>query len=604
MAISTINKIREFLNLRIYASRTPVLIILRIISIIVSFTAMGSILYYYGFPKTYESVYYCQLIIRISFFYYILRYFLRVFYEFQPIQFIKQNIFEAFLMIVLLVSGVAVEFFGYDFFSQNLDSAGVHAFSPFSVLIIQGYFFVILIIDMAKASQRLGLLNLSPATLLSFSFIILIVIGAGLLMLPEMTTAQFIRPIDALFTSCSASCVTGLIVVDTAVFFTIKGKIIIMLLIQLGGLNIITFATYFTTFYRSTGLKYQSLLKDILSSDKITENRQLLWDIMLFSFIMEGIGTATLFFQWGDAVNFSSTKEQFFYSLFHTVSAFNNAGFSLFTNNLYEEAVRHSYYIHITIAFLIFFGGLGFSVMHDVFSPKSIIQRVKFSWKRLKVNTKLSLSTSLILVFVGAAFFYILEYNNNVDNSSVLGSITSSIFQSVTTRTAGFNTVDFTRLGQPILIIMIMLMFIGASPGSTGGGIKTTTFALLFKSAISTLRGKKNVELYKHTISFDLIDRAYSVFLFAIVVVLISAFMLTITEPDLPFIKLLFEEVSAFATVGLSTGITFGLSDAGKIIIICSMFIGRVGPLTLAMSLVRRRATNKYRYSNANVLIG
>ena len=185
-----------------------------------------------------------------------------------------------------------------------------------------------------------------------------------------------------------------------------------------------------------------------------------------------------------------------------------------------------------------------------------------------------------------------------------MGQITSSIFQSVTTRTAGFNSVDFAQLGQPILFIMIILMFIGASPGSTGGGIKTTTFAMLFKSAMATLRGKKNVEMFKHTISFDLIDRAYSVFLFAITLVIISTFLLSITEPGIPFIKLLFEEVSAFGTVGLSTGITPFLTDASKYILILSMFIGRVGPLTLALSLTRSRSHANYKYSNANILIG
>ena len=577
--------------------------ILRILSIIVTFTAMGSIIYYYGYEKTTESTIICQLIIRISFIFYILRFLFKIFYEFSPIEFIKQNIFEASLMLVLIICGVAIEFFGFPFFTENQSLKELPIVGSFSILIIQLFFFIILIIDVAKASQRIGLLNLGPAALLSLSFIILIFSGAGLLLLPEMSIDHSISFVDALFTSCSASCVTGLIVVDTATFFTFKGKVIIMILIQLGGLNIITFATYFTTFYRSSGLKYQSLLKDLLSTDKITENRQLLWDIILFSLIIEMIGAITIFFQWG-SLHFDSLKHQIFYSIFHTISAFNNAGFTLFTDNLYEETIRYSYGLQLTIATLIVFGGLGFTVMHDIFSPESIRARLRYPWKKLKVNTKLSVITSLILIAVGALFFYILEYDNTVDQSSIFGSFVSSIFQSVTTRTAGFNTVDMTSVGQPILIIMIMLMFIGASPGSTGGGIKTTTFALLFTSAIATLRRKKNIEVFKSNISFDCVDRAYSLLLFAIVVIMLSAFMLTITEPDMPFIGLLFEEVSAFGTVGLSTGITPDLSNAGKYIIIATMFIGRIGPLTLALALIKRRASAKYRYSNANVLIG
>jgi potassium uptake TrkH family protein len=565
---------------------------------------MGSIIYYYGFPKTTESIYFCQLIIRVSFGFYIFRFLFRIFYEFSPIEFIKQNYFEAILMVILTFSGFAVELFGFSFFAAEPQFNGMLFVSSLSVLVIQLFFFIILILDIAKASQRIGLLNLGPSALLALSFIILIFAGAGLLMLPEMTVDHSIRFVDALFTSCSASCVTGLIVVDTATFFTLKGKIIIMLLIQLGGLNIITFATYFTTFYKSSGLKYQSLLKDLLSTEKVTENRRLLWDIILFSLIIEAIGSITLFFQWGDAVEFTSIRQQIFFSMFHTVSAFNNAGFALFTNNLYEESVRHLYGLQITIATLIFFGGLGFTVMHDIFAPKTILDRFRYPWKKLKVNTKIVLFTSIILVIFGAVMFYILEYNNTLDRSSIFGSIVSAVFQSVTTRTAGYNTVDFTQLGQPILIIMIMLMFIGASPGSTGGGIKTTTFAMLFKSAITTLRGKKNIEIFKSNISFDCIDRAYSLLLFAIIVILGSAFLLTITEPGVPFLDLLFEETSAFGTVGLSTGITADLSDAGKYIIITSMFIGRIGPLTLALSLIRRKGSNNYRYANANVMIG
>lgn len=604
MPVSKLNKVREFLNLRIYASKSAALLVLMFLTFFVSIIAIGSIIYYYGFEKTHESIYYCQLIIRISFAFYIFRFLFRVFYEFSPVQFIKQNYFEALLMVILIISGIIVEISGISFFTADPEFNGMFVVSSLSILIIQLIFFTILMLDIAKASQRIGLLNLGPSALLALSFIILIFSGAGLLMLPEMTVDRNIRFIDALFTSCSASCVTGLIVVDTATFFTLKGKIIIMILIQLGGLNIITFATYFATFYKSSGLKYQSLMKDLLSSDKVSENRRLLWDIILFSFIMEALGSITLFFQWGDAVEFTSLRQHIFFSVFHTVSAFNNAGFALFTDNLYEESVRHLYGLQLTIATLIFFGGLGFSVMHDIFAPKTILDRLKYPWKKLKVNTKLALFTSLILIFVGALMFYILEYDNTVDHSSVFGSIVSSIFQSVTTRTAGYNTVDFTQLGQPILIIMIMLMFIGASPGSTGGGIKTTTFALLFKSAITTLRGKKNIEIFKSNISYDCIDRAYSLLLFAIVLILGSAFLLTITEPGVPFLDLLFEETSAFGTVGLSTGITADLSDAGKNIIVTSMYIGRIGPLTMALLLIRRKGSNNYRYSNAHVQIG
>jgi Trk-type K+ transport system membrane component len=204
----------------------------------------------------------------------------------------------------------------------------------------------------------------------------------------------------------------------------------------------------------------------------------------------------------------------------------------------------------------------------------------------------------------GAVIFYLVEFRHSIAGYGVYGSIVSSVFQSVTCRTAGYNTVDFSHLGQPILFFMMFLMFIGASPGSTGGGIKTTTFSVILRSAISTIKGRQNVEIVKHTISNSTINRAYSIALFSISLIFISTFFLTITEPDKHFISLLFEEISAFGTVGLSTGITSSLTMAGKSIIILSMYIGRIGTLTLALAITKRVVYTKYRYSEINVLVG
>jgi Trk-type K+ transport system membrane component len=204
----------------------------------------------------------------------------------------------------------------------------------------------------------------------------------------------------------------------------------------------------------------------------------------------------------------------------------------------------------------------------------------------------------------GAIVFYLVEYNHSITGYGLYGSIVSSIFQSVTCRTAGFNSVDFTHLGQPVLIFMMFLMFIGASPGSTGGGIKTTTFSVILRSSISTIKGRKNVEMVKHTISAETISKAYSIALFSISLIFIATFVLSITEPDKSFMALLFEEISAFATVGLSTGITSSLTLAGKSIIILTMYIGRIGTLTLALAITKRVVFTKYRYSEINVLVG
>lgn len=271
---------------------------------------------------------------------------------------------------------------------------------------------------------------------------------------------------------------------------------------------------------------------------------------------------------------------------------------------MYDIAVRHAYNLQLVIAALIFLGGIGFIVLEDIFGIRNIRERRRIKWKRLQTHSRIALSTSVILVVAGAIVFYLVEFNHSIAGYGIYGSIVSSIFQSVTCRTAGFNSVDFTHLAQPVLIFMMFLMFIGASPGSTGGGIKTTTFSVILRSAISTIKGRKNVEIVKHTISSDTISKSYSIALFSISLIFISTFMLSITDPDKSFLSLLFEEISAFATVGLSVGITSSLTLAGKSIIILSMYIGRIGTLTLALALTKRIIYSKYRYSEINVLVG
>jgi len=399
--------------------------------------------------------------------------------------------------------------------------------------------------------------------------------------------------------------ITWLVVLVTSLCFTLKGKTIIMFLIQVGGLNIISFATLFATFYKnSAGIKMQSLIKDMVSSDKLSNTRSLLRKIFIYSIVIEFSGAVLLFITWPNELIFKGIGEKLYFSLFHSVSAFNNAGFGLFTDNLYDITVRHAYNLQIVIAALIFLGGIGFIVLEDVFALRNIRERRRVKWKRLQVHSRIALYTSGILVFSGAVVFYLVEYNNTISGYGIYGSIVSSIFQSVTCRTAGYNTVDFTQLGQPILIFMMFLMFVGASPGSTGGGIKTTTFSVILRSAISTIKGRKDVEIVKHTISRDTISRAYSIALFSISLIFISTFILAITEPDKSFLDLLFEEISAFGTVGLSTGITSSLSFAGKSIIILTMYIGRIGTLTLALAITKRIVYTKYRYSEINVIVG
>jgi trk system potassium uptake protein len=260
--------------------------------------------------------------------------------------------------------------------------------------------------------------------------------------------------------------------------------------------------------------------------------------------------------------------------------------------------------LHLTVAGLIIFGGIGFPTILDVLSPKSMRARLERPWRNWRLLSRITIFTSAALITMGTVGFFLLEYYNTLAQLSFVEAVIASFFQAVTTRTAGFNTVDISALNVPTLLMFIFLMFIGASPGSTGGGIKTTTFTIILLSVWATIRGKRNVEIGKRTIPHFVSYKAFSVFTFAAMINILFLFVLTITDSQFDIFRLAFEQVSAFATVGLSTGITAGLSDAGKGVIIVSMFMGRVGTLTLALALSTRATTTAYKYPETHVPVG
>ncbi len=596
---SRLFKIREKINLRLFSSKNFVAQAFHVLSFLVLTFAIGVGIYYYGFPKTVRSTHLAEETMLLSLLFFFFRYIIFVLYDFHPLNFIKQNKLEGGALFLFVIYIIFPSFFNKLIFKDLFDDL----VNNHSLLLLQFYFFAIIGIELGKSGAKFAALNLKPATLLVLSFVLLIGTGTGLLMLPEMTVGHHFDFLNSLFTATSASCVTGLIVVDTATFFTLKGKLIIMVLIQLGGINIISFATFFATFSKSSGsIKYQSMMKEFLSTERLSDSKNILRSIVEFSLLMEAIGTLLLYLSWGN-IHFTNWKSQLFTSVFHAISAFNNAGFSTFTNNLAENGVRNLYGLQIVIIFLIFFGGFGFVAMQDAFSIKSIRRRLKSPWRKLNTGTKITLYMSLFLIAIGAFVFYIIQKDSMAGDSWYQIAVTS-VFQSVTTRTAGFNTVNIGKLGTPVLMFFMFLMFVGAGPGSTGGGIKVTTFAVIIKSAIATIKGEKSVVFFKRTLPFSTIDKAYSIVLFSISMIFISTFFLTITEPGVSLLKLLFEEFSAFGTVGLSTGITASLSAAGKAIIITSMFVGRIGTLTLAMALSTRVISTKFRYAETSVMVG
>lgn len=601
----SLNAFREKVNIKLYQSKDQALKIANWLSVLVTIIAIVSLVTYHGFYVTPELEASLIFVIRGSFAIYISIYILRFIYDFHPISYLRKNWLEGVLMLLIILD-VLFSIGGKPLVKSLGESMGIEKLEAFYILFVQAYFLIILLIEIGKASLRLPVLKLNPSTLMMLSFLVLIIIGTGLLMLPAMSVGPGIMPfMDALFTSISASCVTGLIVVDTGSYFTLKGQFIILLLIQLGGLNIISFATIFAMISgKSLGLKHQSMLQQNLSTESLFSGKGMLKKIFIFSLSIEIIGSVLIYFTWGEGVLFFDSWEKLFYSIFHSVSAFNNAGFSLFSNGLYEQGVQSAFGLHFVIAMMIIFGGLGFPVLKDVFQARLVGDKKNWRWRTFSVNTKLVLLTTGILIVLGTLVFWFTEQNNTLKGQSFGASWMHAFFQSVTTRTAGFNTVDFSALGPGVLIFFTLLMYIGASPGSTGGGMKTSTFALLILSAYSTIRGKKHVEVWKKTISFEQINKAFSIFLFSAGAVFIGVFALTLTEPGIPTMQLVFEEISAFATVGLSTGITADLSPAGRWVIMLSMFVGRIGTLTLAFSLSRKVKSIDYKYSSTHITVG
>lgn len=440
--------------------------------------------------------------------------------------------------------------------------------------------------------------GLTPPRVLVIGFATVILLGALILTLPYATVdGQGLNFLNALFTATSAVCVTGLIVVDTGTTFTLLGQLVILSLIQIGGLGFMTFATFFAILLgRKVTLKERILLQEALNQSSLEGVVRLAKYVLQVTFVIEAVGALILAIRWSFDM---SWPKAVYYGIFHAVSAFNNAGFDLFGE--YSSITRYvgDPVVNLTIAFLIIFGGLGFTVLSDLYSHKG---------KKMMLHTKMVLTMTGILVLVGAILIFLVE----LSNSKTLGSldpmtkILASFFQSVTARTAGYNTLDMTGLRSTTLLVLIILMFIGASPGSTGGGIKTTTFASVTLYVASLFRGESNVTFKERSIAQDVIQKAVAVIFMSFVLVLFVTGILTLTEKA-DFLILLFEATSAFATVGLTVGLTPTLTNIGKIAIIFTMFAGRIGPLTLVFALSHKRngpQQNQIKYPEEKIMIG
>ena len=450
------------------------------------------------------------------------------------------------------------------------------------------------------------MLGLHPATLVMVSFIGAIIIGTVLLKLPFATTTQHISLIDTLFTATSAVCVTGLVVVDTGTYFTVFGQLVILTLIQIGGLGIMTLSVAFFRWIGHTiSFQQRMVIKDLFLSHPGDSIFDLVKTIMLVTLSAEATGAVLLTAHWIREFSFGHAV---YLAVFHSVSAFCNAGFVLFPESMmsYSSSVM----LNITLMSLIVLGGIGFPVIYEILN--SVVKREKTN-NHLSLQTKIVVTTTIVLIIAGAVMYAYTEYDDLGTDHSLSYRILVPLFQAVTCRTAGFNTVDIYSLHDSTIALMMLLMFIGASPGSCGGGVKTTTMVILLAFTLSRIKKHKRVTLFKKSVPDETVTKSISLILVSIVIICLVFYMLLLGNGARVegmsgqrglFLPYLFETVSAFGTVGLSMGVTSVLNNWGKVWIMLMMLIGRVGVISFAYVVVGRDTTNDVEYSEENMMVG
>ena len=456
--------------------------------------------------------------------------------------------------------------------------------------------------DSAGGTERI---MLNPAGTLLISFFMVIITGAFLLMLPAATPdAGHLDFLTALFTATSAVCVTGLSIIDVATELTTVGKVILVLLIQIGGLGIMVFSFFgMLAFRRKLSIAEKLTVSYMVSEDDMSGLFKALRVIVGSTFLVEAVSAGFLFL--GFSRTMGASAKTLGFAAFHAVSAFCNAGFALFSNNL--ESFIGDPIISLTISFTIILGGIGFAVMYD--TARKIKTETCNAFKKKKTTFFLPLNTQIVLImtagilFISFAAFYLLEHTHAMKNFSLCEQYLGAFFQAVTLRTAGFSTVSFASLTNATLLMMIFVMFAGGASGSTAGGIKLNTVAVVFAFFRSFLKNDRTVVIKKMSIPDEQVKKAFLILGFGLTIVSAAIFVLTVTE-SLPFLPMAFETVSAFATVGLSTGITAQFSVAGKLILIFLMFIGRVGPLTILTAAGKKEGSDTVEYPYGAISIG
>ncbi|MCG8401842.1 MAG: TrkH family potassium uptake protein [Firmicutes bacterium] len=435
--------------------------------------------------------------------------------------------------------------------------------------------------------------RINPQQALVLSFLTLIGLGTLLLSTPWATVDGSRNLLTSFFTAVSAVCVTGLVVEDTGTYWSFFGQLVILLLIQVGGLGVMSFATFFALLLgRRIRLRQRLIMQQELNKPSVRGIVEIFRYLLLFSFLMEALGALVLAARWEPEMGLG---QALWFGVFHSVSAFNNAGFDIFGNWQSLTGYAADPVVNITIATLFVVGGLGFIVMYEIYNYRRE--------KILSMHARLVLIVTLLLIFVGTLVILALENNHALRDLSPAQKLMAACFQAVTPRTAGFNTLDLHALYLPTHLLIMLFMFVGGSPGSTAGGIKTSTFALLGAAIYSILRGKRETELLNRRIAHEDVLRALSIALLVLFLIGTVTFLLSFTH-DRDLIIVLFEVVSALGTVGLSLGLTPELSDPGRVLIAITMFLGRVGPITIGYALAYRPKQPEVRHPEGRIMIG
>ena len=580
------------------------------IILLASIASLFVLVYQFGFQQTGESIhslYLSRIYILLAFFMGItLRYIVR-FNEIIQEKLLYLDIGIYFLLFSVLSAKV----FFKDAISQSLPYL-VFLSSPMFV-----YMMILLlsVIHLSRQTFTLMQTHIKPSLLFLLSFIFVILIGAGLLMLPNATTRP-IHFVDALFTATTSVCVTGLTTVDVATTFTHIGHIIIMILIQIGGIGVMTFTSFFAlSFMGHSSFTSKLVLKDMLNEDRISDLFKVILNILFVTFFIEGVGAYFIYMDIRETLPGSSTQDDLFFAVFHAVSAFCNAGISTLSGNMCDPVVVHNYNLHVWISLLVIFGGLGFPIVfnylkllrHFIVNTFRIVigqqKRYIHTPRIINIHTYIVVACTLTLIIGGTMLYYLFETDNTLAGLPLKGKLADSLLGAVTPRTAGFTIANMDALRPVTLMMTLILMVIGAAPMSTAGGLKVTTVFVAILTALNVAREKEKVEIRKREISPSTIRRAFATIVLYFIFASVAVWILSYTEEGTPVFTLTFEVVSALSTVGSSLNFTPLLSTTGKLIIISAMLIGRIGVLTFVVSFIREYKKRDYTYPQENILM-